>query len=130
MGRGSVYSLRPQVTERLEHELAIIQQLELCRFSGGMGLGALCPPARNPCTGRGSVADLAVAVLFGDHGGGSNCAPVAERFSLERCQKPDIDLDFDYRYRDRVAAYVQGVMVKNGWQPFAHLHLPCAVCFA
>lgn len=108
--RERYYSLRPQVTERLEHELAIIQQLgyadyflvvwDLVRYARQRGI---------LCTGRGSVADSAVAYCLGI----TEVDPIArrllfERFlSLERCQKPDIDLDFDYRYRDRVAAYVR-----------------------
>ncbi|HRC53434.1 MAG TPA: hypothetical protein PLK53_02890, partial [Bacillota bacterium] len=60
--------------------------------------------------GRGSAADSAVAYCLGI----SDVDPIAqnllfERFmSLERGEKPDIDIDFDARRRDEVTAYVYG----------------------
>ena len=58
--------------------------------------------------GRGSAADSVVVYCLGI----TNVDAFArgllfERFlSLERAQKPDIDIDFDARYRDQVAEYV------------------------
>ena len=102
-------SLSTGVRERLEHELAIIEQLDVAdyflvvwdvvRFANAKGIRY---------AGRGSAADSAVAYCLGI----TEVDAIArgllfERFlSLERAQKPDIDIDFDARYRDLVADYV------------------------
>ncbi|MCL6580564.1 MAG: DNA polymerase III subunit alpha, partial [Firmicutes bacterium] len=98
-----------RVRERLEHELDIIFRLgfedyfllvwDLCRHARSRGIRF---------TGRGSAADSAVAFCLGI----TDVDAVArgllfERFmSLERGEKPDIDIDFDARYRDEVAGYL------------------------
>lgn len=98
-----------RVGERLDHELDVICRLgyedyfllvwDLCRHARGRGIRF---------AGRGSAADSAVAFCLGI----TNVDAIArgllfERFmSLERGEKPDIDVDFDTRYRDQVADYV------------------------
>jgi len=97
------------VKARLEHELGVIERLgyadyflvvwDLVRFAVTEGVRY---------AGRGSAADSAVAYCLGI----SDVDPIAqnllfERFmSLERGEKPDIDIDFDARRRDEVTAYV------------------------
>lgn len=100
-----------RVSERIEHELNVICRLgyedyfllvwDLCRHARGRGIRF---------RGRGSAADSAVVFCLGI----TNVDAIArgllfERFmSLERGEKPDIDVDFDTRYRDQVAGYVTG----------------------
>ena len=99
----------PAIRQRLEHELAIIEALgvadyflvarDIVQFARSRGIRT---------SGRGSAADSAVAyVLFLTDVDAIGRGLLFERFlSLERAQKPDIDLDFDARRRDEVAAYV------------------------
>ncbi len=98
-----------EVKMRLEHELNIIGQLgyedyflvvwDLVKFAARQNIRH---------AGRGSAADSAVAYCLGI----TDVDPIAqsllfERFmSLERGEKPDIDVDFDARRRDEVTAYV------------------------
>lgn len=107
-GRGEE-GLPRDVEKRLEHELAIINKLgfaeyflvvwDVARFARARGIRF---------AGRGSAADSAVAYCLGITSVDSiGRGLLFERFlSLERAQKPDIDIDFDARYRDEVAAYV------------------------
>lgn len=97
------------IKARLEHELGIIEQLgyedyflvvwDLVNFAERQNIRH---------AGRGSAADSAVAYCLGI----TDVDPIAhnllfERFmSLERGEKPDIDVDFDARRRDEVTAYV------------------------
>ncbi|MFO7171882.1 MAG: DNA polymerase III subunit alpha [Bacillota bacterium] len=97
------------IRERLEHELGIIRRLgfadyfllvwDVCRYAREQGIRA---------AGRGSAADSVVAYCLGitdvDAFGRGH---LFERFmNPERAEAPDIDVDFDARHRDRVAAYV------------------------
>ncbi|MEW6046158.1 MAG: DNA polymerase III subunit alpha [Bacillota bacterium] len=102
-----------QLTEalrhRLDHELHIIEALgvedyflvahDIVQFARRRGIRT---------AGRGSAADSAVAyALFLTDVDAAGRGLLFERFlSLERAQKPDIDIDFDARRRDEVAAYV------------------------
>lgn len=94
---------------RLEHELGVITDLgfadyflcvaDVVAFARSRGIRV---------AGRGSAADSAVAYVLGitdvDAAGRGH---LFERFlSAERAEAPDIDLDFDSRRRDEVAAYV------------------------
>ncbi len=102
-------TLTPSIERRLRHELDIIHQLgyedyflvmwDIVRFARREGIR---------CSGRGSAADSAVAYCLGITGVDAiERGLLFERFlSLERAQPPDIDIDFDARYRDRVAEYV------------------------
>ncbi|MGE5676276.1 MAG: DNA polymerase III subunit alpha, partial [Mycobacterium leprae] len=101
--------ITPKVQDRLEHELSIINRLgfpdyfllvwDVARYARGRGIR---------CAGRGSAADSAVAYcLFITDVDAIGRGLLFERFmSLERAEKPDIDIDFDSRYRDEVAEYV------------------------
>lgn len=98
-----------KVRSRLEHELNIIIQLgyedyfllvwDVVRYARSRSIR---------CAGRGSAADSAVAYcLFITDVDAIGRGLLFERFmSLERAEKPDIDIDFDSRYRDDVAEYV------------------------
>ncbi|HWI60216.1 MAG TPA: PHP domain-containing protein, partial [Symbiobacteriaceae bacterium] len=98
-----------QVETRLEHELRIIEQLgyadyfllvwDVARYARSRGFRG---------AGRGSAADSAVAYcLFITDVDAIARGLLFERFmSLERAEKPDIDIDFDSRHRDEVADYV------------------------
>jgi error-prone DNA polymerase len=99
----------PPLAARLDHELDLITRLgfadyflvvwDVVRFARTKGIRL---------AGRGSAADSAVCYCLGvtevdSFGRGL----LFERFlSLERAQKPDIDVDFDARRRDEVAAYL------------------------
>ena len=101
--------LRPEAVRRLEHELAIIDQLgfadyflimhEIVTWARGRGI---------PCVARGSAAGSLVAWCLGLSG----VDPLAygllfERFlNLERADVPDIDLDICWRRRDQVIDHV------------------------
>ncbi|MGE5507213.1 MAG: DNA polymerase III subunit alpha [Chitinophagales bacterium] len=101
--------LTPESAARLEHELDIITRLgveeyflavwDVVRFARGKGIRL---------AGRGSAADSAVCYCLGITEVDSiSRGLLFERFlSLERAQKPDIDIDFDARRRDEVAAYL------------------------
>ncbi len=98
-----------QVRSRLEHELDIITRLgfedyfllvwDVARYARSRGIR---------CAGRGSAADSAVAYcLYITDVDSIGRGLLFERFmSLERAEKPDIDIDFDARHRDAVAEYV------------------------
>jgi len=101
--------LSATVSARLEYELEVIARLgyedyflvawDIVRHATEKGIRF---------AGRGSAADSAVAYCLGI----TEVDPVArgllfERFlSPERAEPPDIDIDFDARYRDQVSAYV------------------------
>lgn len=97
------------IRERLEYELDIISRLGFeDYFLLAWDIVRWAKAQKIRYSGRGSAADSAVAYcLFL-----SDVDPIArgllfERFmSLERAEPPDIDLDFDARYRDDVTAYV------------------------
>lgn len=98
-----------RVADRLEHELDVILKLgyadyfllvwDVARHARGLGIRL---------GGRGSAADSAVSYCLGlTEVDAIGRGLLFERFlSLERAQKPDIDLDFDARRRDEVSAYV------------------------
>ncbi|MDI6894449.1 MAG: DNA polymerase III subunit alpha [Bacillota bacterium] len=98
-----------RIRERLEHELDIICRLgfedyfllvwDVARFARERGIRY---------AGRGSAADSAVAYcLFITEVDSIRRGLLFERFmSPERAEKPDIDIDFDARYRDEVTRYV------------------------
>ncbi|MCG0278774.1 MAG: DNA polymerase III subunit alpha [Thermanaeromonas sp.] len=101
--------ITPEVEERLEKELNVISRLgfadyflitwDIVNYARSKGIR---------CAGRGSAGASAVAYCLGL----TEVDPISrqlvfERFmSLERAEKPDIDIDFDSRYRDVVAGYV------------------------
>ncbi|MGI9952483.1 DNA polymerase III subunit alpha [Moorellaceae bacterium AZ2] len=101
--------LAPEIEDRLQKELAVISRLgfadyflitwDIVNYARSQGIR---------CVGRGSAGASAVAYCLGL----TEVDPISrqlafERFmSLERAEKPDIDIDFDSRYRDRIADYV------------------------
>jgi len=97
------------VRARLDHELDIICKLgyeeyfllvwDVVAYARRRGIR---------CAGRGSAADSAVAYCLHITDVDSiRRGLLFERFmSLERAELPDIDVDFDARYRDDVTAYV------------------------
>lgn len=94
---------------RIEHELNIIDQLDVADyFLAVWDLVQYAQKQNIRYAGRGSAADSVVVYCLEI----TNVDAFArgllfERFlSLERAQKPDIDIDFDARYRDQVAEYV------------------------
>lgn len=101
--------ITPAVRQRLEHELTIINDLryadyflvvwDIVKYAQAQGIRY---------AGRGSAADSMVAYCLGiTEVNALERGLLFERFmSLERGEKPDIDVDFDARYRDRVAEYV------------------------
>lgn len=97
------------IVTRLEHELDVICTL------GFEDYFLLVWDAANYArrekiryAGRGSAADSAVAYcLYITEVDSIGRGLLFERFmSLERAQKPDIDIDFDSRCRDKVSAYL------------------------
>ncbi|MCX5779781.1 MAG: DNA polymerase III subunit alpha, partial [Firmicutes bacterium] len=102
-------AITPSVTERLEYELGVIEQMgfpdyflvvwDLARYARQQGIRY---------AGRGSAADSLVAY----------CLDITEVDSLkrgllferfmnpERVGMPDIDIDFESRHRDKVIDYV------------------------
>ncbi|EJY55266.1 DNA polymerase III, alpha subunit [Alicyclobacillus hesperidum URH17-3-68] len=96
-------------TARLQHELDIIRELgyvdyflvvwDIVRFARSRGIR---------CAGRGSAADSAVAYcLYITDVDAVGRGLLFERFmSLERAERPDIDIDFASDRRDEVIDYV------------------------
>ncbi|HHW25834.1 MAG TPA: DNA polymerase III subunit alpha [Firmicutes bacterium] len=113
-----------KIRSRLDHELYVIEKLgyedyflvvwDLVRFAQNAGIRH---------AGRGSAADSAVAFCLGI----TDVDPIAqnllfERFmSLERGEKPDIDVDFDARRRDEVSAYV--------YKKYGHNHVAAVATY-
>ncbi|MCF8565266.1 DNA polymerase III subunit alpha [Alicyclobacillus tolerans] len=94
---------------RLEHELSIIEELGYVDyFLVVWDIVRFARERRIRCAGRGSAADSAVAYclyITDVDAAGRNL--LFERFmSLERAEKPDIDIDFDSTRRDEVMEYV------------------------
>ena len=94
----------PVLQERLEHELAVINALGYADYF--LVVWDIVRHARLEgirYAGRGSAADSVVAYCLGiTEVDALERGLLFERFmSLERGEKPDIDLDFDARYRDR-----------------------------
>lgn len=96
--------------DRLEHELGVILDLGYADyFLLVMDVVAFARRSGIRVAGRGSAADSAVAYALGITEVDAFARGLLfERFlSRERGERPDIDLDFDARQRDRVAAYVR-----------------------
>ncbi|MCK9221787.1 MAG: DNA polymerase III subunit alpha [Limnochordia bacterium] len=100
-----------EIRRRLEHELMVIGKLQVADyFLIVWDIVCYARQKQIRFSGRGSAADSAVAYCLGF----TNVDPISrgllfERFlSLERAEKPDIDLDFDARFKDVVVAYVKG----------------------
>ncbi|QQE80337.1 DNA polymerase III subunit alpha [Alicyclobacillus sp. SO9] len=102
-------SLTNEIKERLEYEFSIILQLGYVDyFLVVWDIVRFARQNRIRCAGRGSAADSAVAYcLFITDVDAVGRNLLFERFmSLERAERPDIDIDFDSRRRDEVIDYV------------------------
>ncbi|MCL6631529.1 MAG: DNA polymerase III subunit alpha [Alicyclobacillus herbarius] len=98
-----------RLRERLEHELTIIERLGYVDyFLTVWDIANYARSHRIRYAGRGSAADSAVAYcLYITDVDAAGRGLLFERFmSLERAEKPDIDIDFDSRRRDEVMDYV------------------------
>ncbi len=99
----------PQVQQQIEHELAIIAELEYEPYF--LTVYDIVQFARNEkilCQGRGSAANSAVCYCLGvtevDPSRGNM---LFERFiSKERKEPPDIDIDFEHQRREEVIQYL------------------------
>ncbi|NLY11738.1 MAG: DNA polymerase III subunit alpha [Firmicutes bacterium] len=101
--------LTQPIINRLEHELRIIAKLDVADyFLAVWDIVQFAKTKQIRYAGRGSAADSAVAYCLEITNVDSiGRGLLFERFlSLERAQKPDIDIDFDARHRDEIAHYV------------------------
>jgi len=102
--------VRSEIQERLDHELNMIAQLDFADYF--LVVWDVVREARRRgirYAGRGSAADSAVAYCLGI----TDVDAIARDLSFERFinpergnNLPDIDIDFDARYRDDIADYV------------------------
>ncbi|MCL6626425.1 MAG: DNA polymerase III subunit alpha [Alicyclobacillus shizuokensis] len=98
-----------ELRARLDHELTIIERLGYVDyFLVVWDIANFARSRRIRYAGRGSAADSAVAYcLYITDVDAAGRGLLFERFlSLERAEKPDIDIDFDSRRRDEVMEYV------------------------
>lgn len=101
--------ITPSLQQRLNHELGIIRALGYADyFLVVWDIVRFARRHRIRCAGRGSAADSAVAYcLYITDVDAAGRGLLFERFmSLERAEKPDIDIDFDSRRREEVMDYV------------------------
>jgi DNA-directed DNA polymerase III PolC len=104
--------LRPEVVHRLDYELATIERLGFAPyFLLVEKIAAYARAEGIPCVGRGSAADSLVAYCLRL----TDADPLRYRLTFERFlnparrDRPDIDLDFCWRRRDRVLEHVYGL---------------------
>ncbi|NLY55118.1 MAG: DNA polymerase III subunit alpha [Firmicutes bacterium] len=101
--------LTPEITARLEQELAIINQLGFADyFLAVWDVVRFARAHKIRYAGRGSAADSAVAYcLYITNVDAIERGLLFERFlSLERGEKPDIDIDFEAEGREKVIEYI------------------------
>jgi error-prone DNA polymerase len=99
----------PSVRKMIEHELALIAQLEYEPYF--LTVADLVQWARAQgilCQGRGSAANSAVCFCLGVTAVNPNESVLLfERFiSAERNEPPDIDIDFEHQRREEVIQYI------------------------
>ncbi len=102
--------ITPEARKRLTHELQIICQLGYADyFLAVWDLGRFADDQSIRHTGRGSAADSAVAYCLNLTSVDSirRGLPFERFLSMERSQKPDIDIDFDSERREEVFRYVR-----------------------
>ncbi|HEX3010657.1 MAG TPA: DNA polymerase III subunit alpha [Syntrophomonadaceae bacterium] len=103
------HKINLSVTARLEHELQIIEQMGFADyFLVVWDLARFCRQEGIRYAGRGSAADSLVAYcLYITEVDSLKRGLLFERFmNPERVGMPDIDVDFESRYRDKVVDYV------------------------
>ena len=98
-----------RVTAQLEHELALIRQLDYAPYF--LTVNSIVRYARSQgilCQGRGSAANSAVCYVLGITSiDPTSTGLLFERFvSAERREPPDIDVDFEHEQRERVIQWV------------------------
>ncbi|WP_156414372.1 error-prone DNA polymerase [Bordetella sp. N] len=101
----------PAVTEQIEKELALIQELHYEAYF--LTVYDIVQFARNQgilCQGRGSAANSAVCYCLGiTEVNPAQGNSLFERFiSKERDEPPDIDVDFEHQRREQVIQYIYG----------------------
>jgi error-prone DNA polymerase len=103
--------LRTDIARTLEYELALIRKLDLSPYF--LTIKEIVDFARNQeppilCQGRGSAANSAVCFCLGI----TSVDPAThqllfDRFiSEERCEPPDIDVDFEHERREEVVQHI------------------------
>jgi error-prone DNA polymerase len=100
----------PQVRSRIEHELAVIGDLGFADyFLVVSDVADFAQHQKIRFSGRGSAADSVVAYCLGitDVDAWQRNLLFERFMSRERQEMPDIDIDFDARYRDAVENYVK-----------------------
>ena len=99
----------PRVTELVEHELALIADLDYePYFLTVYDVVAYARSVGILCQGRGSAANSAVCYCLGiTEVDPARMAMLVERFiSKERNEPPDIDVDFEHERREEVIQYI------------------------
>ncbi|MCX5688562.1 MAG: error-prone DNA polymerase, partial [Planctomycetota bacterium] len=99
----------PEVCRQIEHELALIGELDYARYF--LTVHDLVVFARSRgilCQGRGAAANSAVCFCLGVTAvDPARVSVLFERFvSRERNEPPDIDIDFEHERREEVIQYI------------------------
>ena len=101
----------PAVLARIEHEFAIIEDLDYAKyFLTVYDIVAFARSRGILCQGRGAAANSAVCYCLGITSvDPSRIDLLFERFvSKERNEPPDIDIDFEHERREEVIQYIYG----------------------
>jgi error-prone DNA polymerase len=101
----------PAVLARIEHEFAIIEDLNYAKyFLTVYDIVAFARSRGILCQGRGAAANSAVCYCLGITSvDPSRIDLLFERFvSKERNEPPDIDIDFEHERREEVIQYIYG----------------------
>ncbi|GJM24627.1 MAG: error-prone DNA polymerase 2 [Phycisphaerae bacterium] len=104
-------SVPVKVCKQLEHEFALIEELEYARyFLTVHDIVAFARSCGILCQGRGAAANSAVCFCLGITSVDPDRVNVLfERFvSVERNEPPDIDIDFEHERREEVIQYIYG----------------------
>jgi error-prone DNA polymerase len=102
-------SIPDEIRERIEHELALIEQLDFARyFLTVHDIVRFARSQRILCQGRGSAANSVVCYCLGITAvDPARIDVLFERFiSAARGEPPDIDVDFEHERREEVIQYV------------------------
>ncbi|MFN5876302.1 MAG: DNA polymerase III subunit alpha, partial [Ignavibacteria bacterium] len=103
-------ALRSRASEQLEHELQVLEELELCDFF--LVVHEVVSESRRRgirCSGRGSAANSIVAYVLGITG----VCPIQHHLLFERFLHkgrkgtPDIDVDFDSDRRSEILSWME-----------------------
>ena len=100
-----------KVRAQLEHELALIDQLDYAPYFLTVHESCASPARRGIlCQGRGSAANSAVCYCLGVTAvDPARIDVLFERFiTAARNEPPDIDVDFEHERREEVIQYIYG----------------------